>query len=54
MNDQMVKEEVVEPLNEYPFNGRPQHVIKRVPFPQVIKKENAAIHNTASFLPWHF
>ena len=43
---EMVKEEVIEPVNEYPFFGREQKVIKTVAYPQVIRKEDQVIHTT--------
>jgi len=43
---EMVKEEVVEPVNEYPFFGREQKVIKTIAYPQVIRKDDQVIHTT--------
>ena len=43
---EMVKEKVVEPVNEYPFFGREHEFIKPVVYPQVIRKDNQAIHAT--------
>jgi hypothetical protein len=43
---EMVKEKVIEPVNEYPFFGREHEFIKPVTYPQVIKKDNQAIHTT--------
>jgi hypothetical protein len=43
---EMVKEEVVEPVNEYPFFGKGGKVIKVVSYPQVINKEDQVIHST--------
>lgn len=42
----MVKEEVVEPVYEYPFFGREQKVIKTISYPQIIKKDDQVIHTT--------
>jgi hypothetical protein len=42
----MVKEEVIEPVNEYPFFGTQQKVIKVVSYPQVINKDDQVIHTT--------
>ncbi len=44
---EMVKEEVVEPVNQYPFGGREQKVIKTIAYPQVIRKDDQVIHSTA-------
>jgi hypothetical protein len=46
----MVKEEVIEPVNEYPFFGREQRVIKTIAYPQVIKKDDQVIH-TQTIMP---
>lgn len=44
----MVKEKVIEPVNEYPFFGREQEVIKTISYPQVIRKDCGVIHNMAT------
>ncbi len=43
---EMVKERVIEPVNEYPFFGSEHEVIKTVAYPQVIRKDNQATHTT--------
>ncbi len=43
---EMVKEEVIEPVNSYPFSGREQKVIKTIAYPQVIRKDDQVIHTT--------
>jgi hypothetical protein len=43
---EIVKEEVVEPVNEYPFFGREQKVIKTIAYPQVVRKDDQVIHTT--------
>lgn len=43
---EIVKEEVIEPVNEYPFLGREQKVIKTISYPKVIKKDDQVIHTT--------
>jgi len=43
---EMVKEEVVEPVNTYPFSGQERTVIKIVSYPQVINKDDQIIHTT--------
>ena len=41
---EIVKEEVVEPVNEYPFFGRDQKVIKIVSYPKIIRKDDQVVH----------
>jgi len=41
----MVKEKVVDPVNDYPFHGREVEVIKTISYPQVIRKDSEVIHN---------
>lgn len=43
---EIVKEEVVEPVNEYPFFGREGKVIKTIAYPQVIRKDDQVVHTT--------
>ena len=43
---EIVKEEVIEPANEYPFFGKEQKVIKIIAYPQVIRKDDQVIHTT--------
>lgn len=43
---EIVKEESVESVNEYPFFGREQRVIKTTAYPQVIRKDDQVIHTT--------
>jgi len=43
----MIKGNVIEPVNEYPFFGREQEVIKTTSYPQVIRKNYEVIHDTA-------
>lgn len=43
---EMVKEEVIEPVNIYPFFGREGKVIKTIAYPQVIRKDDQVIHTT--------
>jgi hypothetical protein len=43
---EIVKEEVIEPVNEYPFFGREQKVIKTIAYPKVIRKDDQVIHTT--------
>lgn len=43
---EMVKEKVVEPVNEYPFFGSEQEVTKIAAYPQVIRKDGQAVHAT--------
>jgi hypothetical protein len=43
---EMIKEEVVEPVNEYPFFGREQKVIRVVSYPRVIRKDDQVVHTT--------
>lgn len=43
----MVKETVVEPVNEYPFFGREGKVIKTLSYPRVIRKDNQVVHSMA-------
>lgn len=43
---EIVKEEVVEPFNGYPFLGSEHTVIKTVAYPQVIRKDDQVIHTT--------
>lgn len=43
---EIIKEEVVEPVNEYPFFGKEQRIIKTIAYPQVIKKDDQVIHTT--------
>lgn len=43
---EIVKEEVVEPVNEYPFFSREMKVIKTIAYPQVIRKDDQVIHAT--------
>lgn len=40
----MIKEEVVEPVEGYPFFGREQKVIRVVAYPQIIKKDTQVEH----------
>lgn len=47
---EIVKEEVVEAVNDYPFSGREQRIIKTVAYPQVIKKDDQFIH-TETIMP---
>jgi hypothetical protein len=44
---EMVKEEVVERVNEYPFFGKEQKVIKTIQFPKIIRKDNLVIQTMA-------
>ena len=41
---EMIKEEVIEPVDIYPFSGGDRKVIKTVSYPQVIKKDDQVIH----------
>lgn len=41
---EMIKEEVVQPVTEYPFFGREGRMIQTVAYPQVIRKDNLATH----------
>lgn len=43
---EIVNEEVVEPVDEYPFFGRKMRVNKTIAYPQVIKKDDQVIHTT--------
>jgi hypothetical protein len=43
---EIAREKVVEPVNVYPFFGREHEVTKTVAHPQVIRKDNQAIHAT--------
>jgi hypothetical protein len=46
---EMVKEEVIEPANSYPFSRvsrEEQKVIKTIAYPQVIRKDDQVIHTT--------
>jgi hypothetical protein len=43
---EIVKEEVIEPVNEYPFFGSEQKVIKTIAYPRVIRKDDQVIHTT--------
>lgn len=42
----MIKEEVVEASNEYPFFGREHKVIKTIAYPRIIRKDSQVIHKT--------
>src|SRR5690349_10672553 len=42
----MVKEEVIEPVNAYPFSGKERKVIKTIAYPQIIRKDDQVIHST--------
>lgn len=44
---EIIKEEVMEPSNGYPFLGREQRIIKTIAYPKVIKKDDQVIHATA-------
>lgn len=44
---EMVKETVVEPVDEYPFFGREHTVIKTISYPQVIRKDSQVVHSMA-------
>jgi hypothetical protein len=41
---EIVKEEVVEPVNEHPFFGRERKVVKTIAYPQVIRKDDQVIY----------
>jgi hypothetical protein len=43
---EIVKQEVIEPANEYPFSGSEQKIIKTIAYPQVIRKDDQVIHAT--------
>lgn len=43
----MLKEEVIEPVNGYPFFGREHKVIKVISYPMVIRKDSQVIHSLA-------
>jgi uncharacterized protein DUF7014 len=42
----MIKEEVIEPVNAYPFSGEERTVIKTIAYPRVIRKDDHVIHTT--------
>ena len=41
----MIKEEVVEPINDYMFRGRGGKVIKTIEYPRIIRKDNEVVHS---------
>lgn len=43
---EMIKEEVIEPVNSFPFSGTERKVIKTIAYPQVIRKDDQVIHST--------
>lgn len=43
---EIVKEEIIEPVNEYPFFGTEHKVIKTIAYPKVIRKDDQVIHST--------
>ncbi len=44
---EIIKEDVIEPSNEYPFFGREQRIIKTIAYPKIIRKDDQVIHTTA-------
>lgn len=47
---EIVKEEVIEPVNEHPFFGSEQKVVKTVSYPKIIRKDDQVIH-TITIMP---
>lgn len=43
----MIREEITEPVHEYPFFGREGTVIKTISYPQIVRKDNQVTHRLA-------